>query len=256
MLKKKIQNLLIKLGLTICITISLFNIGAKLGSNSKVAYANSNTYSVSQSINQQEIKDTIKQIQSERKVSKGKILIYSSHSCEKNVDSTILQISEDLSKKLTSKGFQVEHEKTLFANEQGYNRSYHSSARMLDGKDLSQYILVIDIHMNSGVKPLIVKDINNNDVAQIEMVQTKTNPNLQAENKIAEGITKEINKFGYISRGIYSIYQKGINWYNLSKSPNMLLIEMGNNLNNEISVKRASTYLSSAINTYFESLTK
>jgi len=247
-----------KLGLIVVITVSLFVGGMKLGnihnqnmSVSKTVYAsNMNSYSVSDVIKTKEIKVA------EKQVNKGKILLYSSHSCEKNAGGNILKIGADLKTKLERKGFQVEFRDDDFANQQGYNKSYSSSAKMLDSKNLSEYVLVIDIHINSGANPIITKDKNNHDIAQIEMVQTKTNPNLEAENKIADGITKEINKFCNISKGVLAVYNRGINFYNLSKSPNMILLEMGNNFNDEISTKMSNTYLSSAINTYFESLLK
>lgn len=178
---------------------------------------------------------------------KPKILIYSSHTCETNKDSTITQISEDLSRKLRNKGWEVVHVTDNFSKD--YNRSYSASRKMLNNIDLSQFSLIIDCHIDSGNKATTTT-INNKEVARIMWVQTKNNPNLESETKIANGISDKLSKFGEISKGIYAEYFKGINYYNCDKSPNIVLLEMGNENNTYMECRLSNTYVASAIDSY------
>lgn len=250
--KNGIKINLIKFVLILILAILVFRIGSKMGN---MAYANSNSINSNDLNNSIRIKTTKQSVNKPNKsINKGKILIYSTHSCEVNKDSSVITIAEDLAKKLRKKGYDVTHDKTKFADIKGYNKAYYSSGEMLEKLDLSQYFLILDIHFNAGKSPAITKDINGNDVAKIEMIQTKENPYLQEENNIANGITENINKFGDISDGVESYYKQGIIYYNLSKSPNMLLVEIGNNMNNGLSCMRTNTYMASAIDTYLSGL--
>jgi len=251
---KNIRKLLITLGLVFVITISIFSgIGSRTG---KVAYANgNNTYTTTQQqkADLKEVKDVLAGITigtngNEVKAgSRGKILLYSSHSCEKNKEASIIEISENLSQKLEKKGFIVEHDKSLFANEQGYNRSYYSSGAMLDAKKLSEYVLVCDIHMDAATNP-ISTEINGKEVARLMFPNLSQNPNLKAETRLVEKIKEGLDSFGgKIFREQTTKYKKGINYYSLNKSPNILLIEVGGNMNDKLSAFRSCTYLSSAI---------
>jgi len=242
--------MLIKLGLVFAIgfvTLGLFKIGNVLGNMNKVVYAsNMSGYSVSDTVKTKEVK-VAKVVQN-----RGKILLYSSHSCEKNTDSTIIQITENLAKKLTAKGFQVEHDKSLFADQQGYNRSYHSSGAMLDKKDLSQYVLCIDCHMDSTPKQ-ISASYNNNDVAKLMFPNVSENPNLKAETQIVDKIKDGLSTFNEkIYRENVTHYKKGIIYYCLDKSPNMILMEIGSDKNNFYSCARANTLVASAIERAFK----
>jgi len=257
MLKNKIKMFLISLGLVcVIITVSIFG---GIGSKGNKAYANSNsnksTYSMKQqSVDLQDVKDVLKGIQGSdvKPNSRGRILIYSSHSCEKNVDSSILEVSSDLTKKLEKKGFNVEHDKSLFADMQGYNRSYYSSGAMLDKKDLSKYVLVIDCHMDSTPSKMTTnyKDM---DVAKLMFPNLSENPNLKAETNIVDRIKKGLNTFSdKIYRENVTHYRRGINFYSLNKSPNMILMEIGSDKNDFLSCQRANTLVSSAIERAFK----
>jgi len=190
----------------------------------------------------------------EQRQSKGKILIYHSHTCEKNKDSTVVDIGEDLSQKLRKKGYDVEHIKDDFSR--NYNSAYLSSSKMLETKDLSQYSIILDIHIDASDNPIITKDKNGNNVARCMWVQTKNNQYLQEENYIANNITNEMSKFGNIMKNIHCQYYNGIRNYNLSMNSNMLLLEVGGNNNDFISCKRANTYMASSIDTYINNSLK
>lgn len=173
-----------------------------------------------------------------------KILIYHTHTLEKNMNSTVIDIGEDLSVKLRNKGYEVEHITTNFSKD--YNKAYYASAEMLKTKNLKDYALIIDMHINAGGVPTAVM-VNDNPVAQAMFVQTKTNPYLEDENDRALSIGQHLLEFGKIYRGVYANYKVGIKHYNLALSNNMLLLEAGNNLDDFLSVKRMNTYLSASI---------
>lgn len=249
MLKNKIRKLLIKLGLAIFLTVSLFKVGNMLGNMNNTVYASSsNTYEVSDTIKTKEVKVTEKVIKEVKQVqNKGKILLYNSHGNEKNQDSTIAQITTDLKLKMEKKGYIVEQNLTNFATQNGYNKSYYSSGAWLQTLDLSQYVLCLDIHLDGTPNP-INTTVKNQDVAKIMFPNLSENPNLKHQteivNKIKEGLESFSNK---IYKPQSTSYRQGIIFYNLNKNPNMLLVEVGSDKNDFISCQRSLTYLSSAI---------
>jgi stage II sporulation protein P len=242
MLRKRIKMMLIKLGLVFILVVSLFKVGNMLGNmDNKTVYAsNMNTYKIEQIVN--------KEVKSIEKVqNKGRILIYNSHSCEKNQDSSITQISSDLKLKLEKKGFVVEQNLTDFARLQGYNKSYHSSGNWLKSIDLSQYVLTIDLHMDGTQNPVNTK-FNENNVARIMFPNVSENPNLKHQTQLVDKIKSGLESF---SNNIYksqtTSYRQGIIYYNLDKNPNILLIEVGSDKNTFVECQRSMTLLSSAI---------
>jgi len=264
---KRVKMMLIKLGLVLVITISIF-LGGKVGNVGKVAYATSNGKGVYSTVQYQkqmsdlkDVKDVLKgiqnsNVQSESNVikpnSRGKILLYNSHSCEKNQDSTIQQVTSNLKLKLEKKGFQVEQNLTPFANVQGYNRSYYSSGAWLDTQDLSKYVLCIDCHMDATPNS-VEADFKNGGVARLMFPNVSQNPNLKAETNIVDRIKNGLNTFSdKIYRENVTHYKKGIIYYCLDKSPNMILMEIGSDKNNFESCARANTLVSSAIERAFK----
>lgn len=182
---------------------------------------------------------------------KPKILIYHSHTCEKNTNASIVEIGNDLSRKLENKGFTVEHITTDFSKND-YNNSYYNSRADLQKLDLNTYELLLDIHTDSFNKPLST-EINGVDVAKLMFVTVSQNPNLKQQKEIISGITDNLNKFSdEIVRDETTHYKRGISYYNSDLSDNMLLIEVGDDKNTYVETKRANTYLSSAIKTYIQ----
>ena len=262
MLKNKIKMMLISLSIVFFITVSVFG---GIGGKGK-AYAKSNGLSNTHTMKQQksdyqDVKDILaglenSDIHSESNIikpnSRGKILLYNSHSCEKNQDSTIQQVTSDLKLKLERKGFQVEQNVTLFANVQGYNKSYYSSGAWLDTQDLSKYVLCIDCHMDAT--PCTIKaDYKNGGVARLMFPNVSENPNLKAETNIVDRIKNGLSTFSdKIYRENVTHYKKGIIYYCLDKSPNMILMEIGSDKSNFVSCQRANTLVSSAIERAFK----
>ena len=240
MLKKKIRLLLIKVGLVLMLTVGLFKVGNILGnmSSPKTVYASSNnTYSVS---------DTIVKVA--KKVEyKGKILIYNTHGNEKNQDSSIAQISTDLKTKLEKKGYVVEQNLTDFTKSQGYNRAYYASGDMLSKLDLSQYVLCLDIHTDSTPNP-VVADFKDGNVAKVMFPNVSENPNLKHQTELVEKIKDGLSTFNNkIYRENVTHYKRGIIYYCLDKSPNMLLVEIGSDKNSFFECRKTCTLLASAI---------
>jgi len=255
---KNIKMLLIKLGLVLVITFSIF-LGGKAGNVGKVAYATSNGKGVYSTVQQQkqmsdlkDVKDVLNNLNGTtesgiKKGSKGKVLIYSSHSNEKYINGSIDLIGDDLAKKLTKKGFSVEHDITDYAEIQGYNRSYYSSGDMLKSKNLSEYVLIIDLHCDSSSKPVSTQ-VKGNEVARLMFPNVSLNPNLKTETNLVNKIKKGLDAFGgKIYRDNVTHYRTGIAMYNLQRSPNMMLMEVGCDKNDSTSCFRANTYFSSAV---------
>jgi len=261
MLKNKLKIMLISLGIVFFISVSIFGgIGNKVG---KTAYATSNTtYTMKQQKSDyQEVKNVLAGLEKSsnknesniiKPNSRGKILLYNSHSCEKNQDSTIQQVTSDLKLKLERKGFTVEQNVTKFAEIQGYNRAYYSSGDWLNKQDLSKYVLCIDCHMDS-TPCAIESDYKNVSVAKLMFPNVSQNPNLKAETTIVNRIKNGLSTFSdKIYRENVTHYKKGIIYYCLDKSPNMILMEIGSDKSNFVSCQRANTLVSSAIERAFK----
>lgn len=181
---------------------------------------------------------------------KGKILIYHSHTNEKNKDMSIVEMGNDLTKKLELKGYKVEHITEDFTRN-GYNNAYHSSRKMLESKDLKSYDLIIDYHADASDYPIVSKDVNGNDIAKVMIVNTKQNPNRIQENKIGGAILSSISEYSKgASRGIVEMYNRGIIHYNQDMNDNIILLEMGGNNNGKWDVARSNTYVANGIDKY------
>ena len=246
--KNKLRMMLIKLGLIIFMVVGLFTVGTKLGnmSNPKTVMASSisNTYSVSDTIKTKEVNVAEKVVKVE---SKGKILLYNSHGNEKNVDSTIAEITSDLKLKLEKKGYIVEQNLENFATKNGYNKSYQSSGTFLEKLDLSQYELILDCHMDSTPNP-VVADFKSGSVAKLMFPNVSENPNLKHQTELVEKIKDGLNTFSdKIYRNQTTAYRVGIQYYNLNRNPNMLLVEIGSDKNNFFECRKTCTLLVSAI---------
>lgn len=285
MLKNKIKKLLVKLGLFVTISISVFIGGSmkcktvyadnlskyttqqlsqmmdlnewikdkdennnKVEINKKLNVDNDNKVTYNENV-EQNINNKYNQISNQQiNQSKGRVLIYSTHSCEKNVDSTVIDVAEDLANKFREKGYVVDHDKSDFANENGYNKAYYSSAKMLDGLDLSVYSMILDLHFDSTPNPVATKDINGNDVARLMFPNLSENPNLEHQTNLVNKIRNGLNEYG---EGIYkenvTHYKKGISFYSLNKNENMLLIEVGSDKNSFDDCSKSMTYFVDAV---------
>jgi len=255
---KRIRTLLIKMGLIAIITVSLFVGGVKLGnmSSPRVVYASNNTYNVEQVVKSKEVKSVVNSKLADKEYD---VLIYHSHTHEEYKDADVVSMGEDLKTKLEAKGLKVKTINEDFSKND-YNNSYYASREMLK-KELkdNNYRLVIDLHRDAIAKDkkILGKDNNGNDVGKIMFVSTTENPNYSENKKCIEEIKGYIDKFGNdLTRKTYS-YKHGITYYssdlgNKNGDGNVILIENSFNTNEKLEVKRANTYLCSAIKNYID----
>lgn len=239
--KKSKKNNRVVIGLSIVLAILLGNIVVK-ASTYGIQVFKLNPLDI--------IYFTVKSGSQQTQQSKGKILIYSTHTNEHNIDSNITQVAEDLSQKLRNKGFEVEHNTTDFVGINDYNNAYANSRKMLMTKSLNDYALVLDIHMDSTPSP-VTTNVNDKTVAKLMIPTTSENPYLKPETKIINGIKDKMKEFSNaVFREETTHYKTGIANYNLSMSPNMLLIEIGSDKSTLLECKLSNTYLSASINNY------
>ena len=148
---------------------------------------------------------------------------------------------------MEKKGYIVEQNLTNFATENGYNKSYHSSGAWLQTLDLSQYALSLDLHMDSTPSPVVTK-FNEGNVAKVMFPNVSDNPNLKHQTELVEKIKDGLETFSdNIYRNQTTSYRVGIQYYNLNRNPNMLLVEIGSDKNNFFECRKTCTLLASAI---------
>lgn len=172
------------------------------------------------------------------------ILIYHTHTEEAYKDFTIVDAGEDLAKKLEEKGYIVTHVTDNFSSD--YNNAYSSSRSYLQGLDLSNYSLVIDLHRDS-LETSNTVNVWGVDVAKAMFVYSKA----AATENTLDTINSIENNLGNIARDTFS-YNKGINYFNQDLTENSILIEAGNNNNNKWEIKRLCTHLSNSIDKYLK----
>jgi stage II sporulation protein P len=184
-----------------------------------------------------------------QEINKGRVLIYHSHTFEAYKDGvSIYDIGEDLTKKLEKKGFEVEHVNEDYSKD-GYNLCYYSSRQMLLSKDLSQYKLIIDLHRNSGDKPAITQ-VYKNEVAECFFVGALQNPNRESALHIINSINNNLDSFSTNIHKATIEKSRKTNFYNAELSPNMVLLEIGNDQNTSKECFNTNTYLSESIANY------
>ena len=184
----------------------------------------------------------------EQKQTKGKILIYHTHTLEDYVDSNVVEMGRDLKAKLEKKGYVVDHVEDNFSID--YNNAYNSSREYLQSINLGEYDLIIDYHRNSPTlnNTVKVKDV---DVARGMFVLDKWSPNFEDGERATNGIVSQMDKFnGNIMR--YNFYYEGgiNNGFNTDLSNNIVLLEAGDVNNDKLEVMRLNTYMSASIDTY------
>jgi stage II sporulation protein P len=193
--------------------------------------------------------DTMISVTEQQNVYKGRVLLYSSHTCEKNKDSTVADVSVDLANKLKNKGYKVDLITDDFVKN-GYGKAYYQSRAMLQSKDLSSYQLTVDLHFDSADVPISTR-VNGNEVARLMFPTVSENPYIQQQKALINGIKDKLNEFSStIVRVETTAYRRGITYYNSDMTPNFILVEVGGDKNDIYSCKRAITYLASAIDSY------
>lgn len=183
-----------------------------------------------------------------KEASKGRILIYHTHTREDYVDSNVVELGEDLAIKLEKKGYIVDHV-VEDMERNGYNESYNTSRAFLKGVDLSQYSLVIDMHRDSVPYPNTV-NVKGVECARGMLVYSKNSSGYEASQIKGNGIEKYMDRFNQSLMRDAWYYNNGINHFNTDLSDNMVLFEAGNNNNTKVEVQRLNTYFTSSIAQY------
>ena len=183
----------------------------------------------------------------EQKQTKGRVVIYHTHTLEEYTDSNVVEMGNDLKIKLEKKGYIVDHVEDNFSID--YNNAYNSSREYLQSINLGEYDLIIDYHRNSPTlnNTVKVKDV---DVARGMFILDKWSPNFEEGQAITNGIVSQMDKFnGNIMRYNF-YYEGGINGFNTDLSKNIVLLEAGDVNNDKLEVMRLNTYMSASIDTY------
>ena len=183
-----------------------------------------------------------------KEASKGRILIYHTHTHEDYKDSDVVELGEDLAVKLESKGYIVEHV-VEDMERNGYNESYNTSRAYLKSIDLSQYSLVIDMHRDS-IPYANTVNVNGVECARGMFVFSKNSSGYEASQIKSNGVGKYMDKFNQSLMRDGWYYNNGINHFNTDLSDNMVLFEAGNNSNTKVEVQRLNTYFASSIDQY------
>ena len=227
-IKQLIKKILLSLTLVFVISTSLCSINTYAGKNISPYQLNNNS------------------IVYQQKESKGRILIYHTHSREDYVDSNVIEMGEDLANKLEKKGYIVEHVTNDFSID--YNTAYDKSRNYLLNIDLNDFDLIIDYHRDSlnFSNTEIVKGVS---VAKGMFVYDITSQNYDVAKSIGDNILDNMDKFSEKITRENFYYDGGINQFNSDLDDNIVLWESGNNKNNKLEIKRLNTYFASSIDT-------
>lgn len=171
----------------------------------------------------------------------GKILIYHSHTLEEYADgTTVVDAGNDLTSKLIELGFEVDNVMDNFSFD--YNNAYSYSRNYLQGLDLSQYDLIIDMHRDAASSRLL-NNIDGTNYSIVKFVFSVQNVNYSAQKQLADKISSNMSD-------IYSEdfnYDFGILDFNQDLDDSVLLIENGYNSNESEEIYNSNTKIANAI---------
>lgn len=179
--------------------------------------------------------------------SKGKVLIYNTHTSEDYVDTNVVEMAKDLKGKLEKMGYEVTYINKKFDTD--YPKAYYKSREALQeilGKE--SFDMIIDYHRNSLPSKNTV-NVDGKDVARLMTVIPKQSINAKEMYKVDKLLSSKINEVGSnVVMKTYDEYNKGINYYNSDLSDKLILVEMGNQNNNKWEIMRLNTYFAQGIN--------
>ena len=186
-----------------------------------------------------EIKETLNTINENKPI--GKILIYHSHTLEDYADgTTVVDAGNDLTHKLIELGFEVDNVIDNFSFD--YNNAYYYSRNYLQGLDLNQYDLIIDMHRDAASSRLL-NEIDGTNYSIVKFVFSVQNENYSAQKQLADKISSNMTD-------IYSEdfnYDFGILSFNQDLDDSILLIENGYNTNESEEIYNSNTKIANAI---------
>lgn len=187
-------------------------------------------------------------------VNKPEILIYHSHTTEYYSPATrdtteenlsVVGVGNVLTKELEENyGIATIHDKTIHST--SYNDSYKRSGETVQ-KYLDNYKnfkIIIDIHRDAVPdKSTVTTNINGEDLAKIMFVTAKNNPHYSQNQALTDkinGLSRSL--FPGLSKGIKT-YERGKDSFNQSKSPTVILIEVGANTNTNQEAQNTAKYI-------------
>lgn len=200
---------------------------------------------------------------------KPEVLIYHTHTCESykpngsscaDLNKNIAAVGDELKKELEKYGITTIHDKTIHDLE-SYNDSYTRSRATLK-KYLNEYKdfkLIIDLHRDSiENKDKVTTTINGENVARFSFVMTKNHPNSYKNIKLSETLAEISNKFypGDKDNGINSFYkgafyyEHGKQFYSQDLNSNVVLMEVGSQVNTLSEAKASAKYIARIIAEY------
>lgn len=178
---------------------------------------------------------------------RGNILLFNTHTNERNEDKSIIDITKEFANTLESKGFRVDYIEEDFVGN-NYNNAYNQSNAYLKDLDLSGYDLILDCHIDALASKVTTK-VNGEDSAKMMFVFSQASHNYQESKKLAKGIKKYAPTIGFF-RDDYE-YNMCKSNANNNLSDKLLLVEMGFNTNSYSETKLGTDILADCIDNYF-----
>lgn len=177
----------------------------------------------------------------QEEIIKPKVYIYNSHQTESYQEntSTVLSASYWLGDALNENNIEVSVEEGnindfLITNNMDYSYSYVASRYFIEENILkNNYDLIIDLHRDALPREASVINIEGVNYAKILFVVGREHENYQMNLDLANTLNNLISlKYPYLSRGVMLKSGPGVNGlYNQDLSSNMILLELGGNLN-------------------------
>lgn len=177
----------------------------------------------------------------QEEIIKPKVYIYNSHQTESYQEntSTVLSASYWLGDALNKNNIEVSVEEGdindfLITNNMDYSYSYVASRYFIEENILkNNYDLIIDLHRDALPREASVINIEGVNYAKILFVVGREHENYQMNLDLANTLNNLISlKYPYLSRGVMLKSGPGVNGlYNQDLSSNMILLELGGNLN-------------------------
>ena len=190
-----------------------------------------------------------------------KVLIYHTHSHEgyaeigsdarwntDNEDINVIGVGDVLAKELEEGyGITVIHDKTIHDN--NYTVCYDRSQETLQNylNEYGDFDLIIDLHRDSVEdKNLVTANINGQDLARIMFVTSVNSSRLEANTALASslaGITNNLFPGLMRNKDIFHYEIGGINGFNMSLSDNIVVWEVGANVNTSEEAQKSGWYI-------------
>lgn len=182
---------------------------------------------------------------------RGPIAIYHTHSDESYIPSDgtsskkghggVFQVGDTLTRSFEKLGIPVVHSKTPHDPHDGlaYDRSRRTAVQLLKDRPAA----LLDVHRDAVPREEYTTVVNKQDVAQVQLVVGRQNPNFQTTNDFAKQIKASVDKKApHLIKGIF--YGKGK--YNQDLGPRSMLLEIGTYTNSKGAAERGAAIFAAA----------